>query len=49
MRLTYVFSIHVVEEAEAVGRRVGDTVRVFRSYVEKRAHKPSLVAFLSWS
>lgn len=43
------FSIHVVEEAEAVGRRVGDTVRVFRSYVEKRAYKPSLVSFLSRS
>lgn len=49
MYLTYVFSIHVVEEAEAVRRRVGDTVRVFRCYVEKRTHEPRLVTFLPWS
>lgn len=44
--LTYMFSIHVVEEAEAVGRRVGDAVRVFGRHIEKWTHKPSLVPFL---
>lgn len=48
MELTYVFSIHVVEEAEAVGRRVGDAVRVLGRHVEKRTHEPSLVPFLPW-
>lgn len=47
--LTYVFPIHVVEEAEAVGRGVGDTVGVFRCYIEKRAHKPGLFTLLPWS
>lgn len=49
MYLTYMFSIHVVEEAEAVGRWVGDAVRVFRCHVEKWTHEPRLVPFLSWS
>lgn len=40
------FSIHVVEEAEAVGRRVGDAVWVFGRHIEKWTHKPSLVPFL---
>lgn len=48
MQLTYVFSIHVVEEAEAVGRRVGDAVRVFRCNVEKWTNKTCLVPFLPW-
>lgn len=47
--LTYMFSIHVIEEAEAVSRRVGDTVRVFRCHVEKRTDEPGLVSFFSWS
>lgn len=47
MELTYVFAIHVVEEAEAVGRRVGDAVRVFGRHIEKWTHEPSLVPFLS--
>lgn len=47
MELTYVFSIHVVEEAEAVGRRVGDAVRVFGGHIKKWTHEPSLVPFLS--
>lgn len=46
--LTYVFSIHVIEETEAVGWRVGDAVRVFGCYVEKRAYKSRLVSFLPW-
>lgn len=46
MRRTYMFSVHVVEEAEAVGGRVGDAVRVFGCYVEKRAEEPRLVPFL---
>lgn len=49
MYLTYVFSIHVIEETKAVGRRVGDAVGVFRRYVEKRAYEPCLVPFLPWS
>lgn len=40
------FSVHVVEEAEAVGGRVGDAVRVFGCYVEKRAEEARLVPFL---
>lgn len=48
MHLTNVFAIHVVEEAEAVGGRVGDTVGVFRCYVEKGTNKPRLVPFLPW-
>lgn len=47
MELTYVFAIHVVEEAEAVGRRVGDAVRVFGRHIEKWTHEPGLVPFLS--
>lgn len=49
MCLTYVFSIHVVEEAEAVGGWVCDTVRVLRCYVEKRTYEPCLVPFLARS
>lgn len=47
--LTYVFPIHVVEEAKAVGRWIGDTIRVFRCYVEKWTYKPCLVSFLARS
>lgn len=42
------FSIHVVEESEAVGGWIGDTVRVFRRHVEKWTYKPGLVPFLAW-
>lgn len=42
------FSIHVVEEAEAVGRRVGDAVRVFGSYIEERTDEARLVPLLTW-
>jgi len=45
--LTYVLAVHVVEEAEAVGGRVGDAVRVFGGDVEERTYEPRLVAVVA--
>lgn len=45
---TYVFAIHVVEEAQAVGGRVGDAVGVLGRHVEVGAKQSRLFALLAW-
>lgn len=44
---TYVFAVHVVVEAEAVGGRVGDAVGVLGRHVEEGAEQSRLVALLA--
>lgn len=47
--LTDMFPVHVVIEAKAVCRRVGDPVRIFRCHVEGGAQQTGLVAFFTGS
>lgn len=44
---TYVFAVHVVVEAEAVGGRVGDAIGVLGRHVEEGAEQSRLVALLA--